>query len=176
MLTCEVRLRAARLVYGWMDSPVGRLLIASGERGIRRVAFAPEAERLLPLLEREGGGAANDSQPLEAVMAELRAYFQGYCLLFTQPLDLSGLPPFQRRVLQEATAIPSGTVTTYGALAERVGCPHGARAVGTALARNPVPILVPCHRVVPSHGGLGGYAGGQDIKRKLLALEIITSH
>jgi len=90
---------------------------------------------------------------------------------FTVPLDLSGLSPFHRRVLQAARRIPYGRTATYSDLARRVGRPLAARAVGQAMARNPVPLVIPCHRVVASGGGLGGYGGGLDLKRRLLALE-----
>jgi methylated-DNA-[protein]-cysteine S-methyltransferase len=90
---------------------------------------------------------------------------------FTVPLDLSGLSPFHRRVLQATRRIPYGRTATYRDLARRVGRPRAARAVGQAMARNPVPLVIPCHRVVAAGGGLGGFSGGLDLKRRLLALE-----
>ena len=90
---------------------------------------------------------------------------------FDLRLDLSELTPFHRRVLLAAAEVPAGKVVSYGEIARRIGRPAGSRAVGQALGRNPVPIVIPCHRVVAAGGQLGGYTGGLDIKRKLLRLE-----
>jgi O-6-methylguanine DNA methyltransferase len=102
---------------------------------------------------------------------EIREYLAGRRRRFTVPLDLSGLSPFHRRVLRAALRIPYGRTVTYSDLARRVGRPAAARAVGQAMARNPVPLVIPCHRVVAAGGGLGGYSGGLALKRRLLALE-----
>jgi methylated-DNA-[protein]-cysteine S-methyltransferase len=104
---------------------------------------------------------------------QLQAYFAGERLSFDLPLDLENLTPFQLAVLQTARDIPAGTVWTYGQVAHAIGKPKAARAVGQALGRNPVPIVIPCHRVVASGGGFGGYSGGGGIvsKRYLLHLE-----
>lgn len=101
---------------------------------------------------------------------ELLEYFQGKRKSFDLPLEPRGTP-FQRRVWGELAAIPYGTVVTYGELARRVGLPKGARAVGQANHRNPLPIFLPCHRVVGANGALTGYAGGLDLKTQLLRLE-----
>jgi len=102
---------------------------------------------------------------------EIREYLAGRRRKFTVPIDTGSLPPFHKTVLLAARGIPFGRTETYGALAARVGSPRGARAVGQAMARNPLAIVVPCHRVVAVGGGLGGYGGGLDLKRRLLALE-----
>ena len=98
-------------------------------------------------------------------------YLAGRRRRFTVPVDLSGVPAFQRRVLQALRRVPYGRTITYGQLAARAGRPRAARAVGQAMAHNPVPLIVPCHRVVASGGGLGGFGGGLALKRRLLALE-----
>lgn len=102
---------------------------------------------------------------------ELAEYLEGLRSYFTVPVDLSAVAPFQRSVLEAARKIPFGEIRSYGWVAERTGSPRAVRAVGTALGRNPVPIVVPCHRVLRSDGSLGGYAFGLDLKNRLLSLE-----
>jgi methylated-DNA-[protein]-cysteine S-methyltransferase len=106
-----------------------------------------------------------------AIVRELREYAQGHRHRFDLPLDWSSLKPFQRAVLETAKQIPFGETRSYGWIAEQIGKPRAARAVGQALRSNPIPIILPCHRVVRGDGGLGGYAGGIALKRKLLTLE-----
>ncbi len=102
----------------------------------------------------------------------LSDYFEGKKVDFAGfPLDWPNYTPFQRKVMERARHIPWGQTLTYGALAEQAGFPRAARAVGSVMARNPFPLLVPCHRVVAANGGLGGYSAGLDLKRKLLSLE-----
>ncbi|HLF49958.1 MAG TPA: methylated-DNA--[protein]-cysteine S-methyltransferase [Methylomirabilota bacterium] len=105
---------------------------------------------------------------------ELAEYFQGKRAFFSVPVDLSGAPDFQRKVLAAARRIPFGEVRPYAWVAQRIGHPRAVRAVGTALGRNPVPFLVPCHRVLQTGGGLGGYLFGMDVKSRLLSLERTT--
>jgi len=107
----------------------------------------------------------------ERAREELEEYLQGLRSYFTLPIDLAGTPSFQRSVLEAAERIPFGEVRSYRWIAERIDSPRAVRAVGTALGRNPVPILVPCHRVLRSDGSLGGYAFGLEIKDRLLKLE-----
>lgn len=102
---------------------------------------------------------------------ELDAYFTGQLCRFSTPCDLRGLPPFTQAVLKIASKIPYGEVRSYRWVAEQLGSPKAARAVGNALARNPIPIIIPCHRVIRADGSLGGYALGLDWKRRLLELE-----
>jgi len=108
---------------------------------------------------------------MRAAERELRRYFGGERLDFTVPVDLSGLTGFQRQVLLATCAIPYGHTATYGEIARRVGCPRAARAVGQALRRNPVAIIIPCHRVVGAGGALTGFGGGLAWKQRLLDLE-----
>jgi O-6-methylguanine DNA methyltransferase len=105
---------------------------------------------------------------------ELAEYFQGKRAFFSVPVDLSGAPDFQKKVLAAARRIPFGEVRPYAWVAQRIGHPRAVRAVGTALGRNPVPFIVPCHRVLQTGGGLGGYLFGTDVKRRLLSLERTT--
>ena len=124
--------------------------------------------RLDPLARTERNPVA-----LEPIAAQLRAYFADARTEFDVSLDLDRLTPFQRSVLMTARRIPPGTVWTYGQVAQTIGKPRASRAVGQALGRNPMPIVIPCHRVVASDGGLGGYSGGGGLasKRWLLRLE-----
>jgi methylated-DNA-[protein]-cysteine S-methyltransferase len=161
------------VAYDLTDSPVGHLLVASGQRGLCRISFDPDEE--LDRLERTfGRRILRVPGRLEPVRRQLDEYFEGRRREFELEPDLALLPEFQRTVLHELVRVPFGEVTTYGALAGRVGHPRAARAVGGALNRNPIPIVVPCHRVVGSTGSLVGYAGGLDKKRALLHLEGAT--
>jgi methylated-DNA-[protein]-cysteine S-methyltransferase len=108
---------------------------------------------------------------LDRAQTLLTAYYAGEHVTFDVPLDLSGQPPFRRKVLRAAAKIPYGRTVTYGELAARCGNPKAARAVGQAMARNPVPPLVPCHRVIGSDGSLVGFGGGLEAKRRLLDME-----
>jgi len=107
----------------------------------------------------------------EQAREEIAEYLAGQRAFFSVPVDLSGTPDFQRRVLEAAKRIPFGEARPYAWIAERIGHPHAVRAVGTALGRNPVPLIVPCHRVWRSDGGLGGYLFGGELKRRLAELE-----
>ena len=155
------------------ETPWGPVAVAATARGIAGVVLpgfaAPLAGRWPLAAHAKAGGERADRHARRAER-ELRQYLSGRRRRFTVPLDLGGLPPFQRRVLAAARRIPYGKTATYGRLAARAGKPKAARAVGQAMARNPVPILVPCHRVVAANG-LGGFGGGLVLKRRLLALE-----
>jgi methylated-DNA-[protein]-cysteine S-methyltransferase len=158
------------VAYDLTDSPLGELLVAASERGLCRISFSPEGE--LDRLERAfGRRILRVPARLEPVRRQLDEYFEGRRRDFELESDLSPLRDFQRTVLRELVRIPFGEVTTYGTLAGRVGRPRAARAVGGALNRNPIPIVVPCHRVVGSTGSLVGYGGGLDKKEALLRLE-----
>jgi methylated-DNA-[protein]-cysteine S-methyltransferase len=163
------------VAYDLADSPVGELLVATSERGVCRISFDPEPERELETLARWfGARVLRVPRAVDDVRRELDEYFAGRRREFDLAVDLSPLPAFQRSVLEELVRVPYGRVDTYGGLARRIGSPRAARAVGGALNRNPIPIVVPCHRIVGSTGGLVGYAGGLDRKRALLGLEGAT--
>lgn len=155
-----------------VDTPVGPLLLAASSRGLCRVSFEPDPERHLDRLAREyGPRVLRSSASVEAAHEQLREYFAGRRRGFELDFDLSRTAPFAHRVLHELAGVPFGETTTYGALATRVGAPRAARAVGTVMNRNPLPIVLPCHRVVGSNGSLTGYGGGLHVKERLLRHE-----
>jgi methylated-DNA-[protein]-cysteine S-methyltransferase len=153
--------------YDVVESPFGDLLVAATDRGLCRIWFHPEGqeEELARLF-----GLRVLRSPLDDVRRELDEYFAGARHEFDLPLDLR-VAAFHEQVLLELAQVPYGITTTYGALAGKVGRPRAARAVGTVMNRNPIPIVLPCHRVLGSNGSLTGYAGGLDMKLKLLQLE-----
>ena len=170
----DARFRAAALReglvdvrYDVVDSPVGPLLVAQTVRGLARIFFSPDgAEDSLA----RAFGARVLRVPLDDVRRELDEYFEGRRTEFDLPLDLR-VAPFHEEVLRELARVPYGRTETYGGLAAKVGRPRAARAVGMVMNRNPVPIVLPCHRVVGSTGSLVGYGGGLERKRALLELE-----
>jgi methylated-DNA-[protein]-cysteine S-methyltransferase len=153
--------------YDVVDSPIGDLLVAATDRGLARIHFGPDGqeEELARLF-----GVRVLRSPLDEVRRELDEYFDGSRRDFDLPIDLR-LAPFNVEVLHELARVPYGVTTTYGTLAAQVGRPNAARAVGTVKHRNPIPIVLPCHRVLGANGSLTGYAGGLDRKLKLLQLE-----
>jgi len=160
------------VAYDFTDSPVGERLVASTGRGLCRISFDPEPEAELEWLAKAYGvRVLRSSRPLDDSRRELDEYFEGRRSDFDLAVDLQALPSFQQLVLAELQRVPYGATATYGGLAKRIGKPQAARAVGGALNKNPVPIVVPCHRIVGSTGSLVGYAGGLERKRQLLALE-----
>lgn len=171
--------------YCLLDSPFGRVLLAATRRGIVAAGVDDEARfrsdleaRLSGPVVRDGPGAPDGAGAmLERARVQLMDFFAGRRKAFDLPLDLRGVPDWDRRVLEATRSVPYGEVTSYGRLARMIGTPRAARAVGGALGRNPVWILVPCHRVVAGDGSLGGYGGGLgalDVKRALLASEGVS--
>jgi methylated-DNA-[protein]-cysteine S-methyltransferase len=163
----------ADVAYGSMDSPVGELLVAVTDRGLVRVAFASEPgdEVLEELAARVSPRVLRLPDRTDVARRELDEYFAGERRRFDLPLDWSLVRGFAQGVLRATARVPFGSVTTYGRMAEAAGSPRASRAAGNALGSNPIPIVVPCHRVLHAGGGLGGYAGGLDRKRYLLSLE-----
>jgi methylated-DNA-[protein]-cysteine S-methyltransferase len=170
-----VREGLADAVFTRLPSPIGRLLVVQGSRGVIRVGFEdePEDHVLAEVAARLGPRIVGSDRELSAARDTLEAYFEGEADPHELPVDLSLVAaPFRRAVLDTLhERIARGDVVTYGALAELAGNPRAFRAAATACARNPVPILVPCHRVVPAGGGIGNYGGGPERKRALLELE-----
>jgi methylated-DNA-[protein]-cysteine S-methyltransferase len=176
----DERFRAAALADGLLDvayeladTPLGTLLVAKTERGLCRIGYDPEPDRDVEALARAfGRRVLRTPRALDDARRQLDEYFEGHRRLFELDVDLSlATKPFSRRVLEELVRVPYGEVTTYGTLAARAGRPRAARAVGTVMNRNPLPIVLPCHRVVGASGALVGYGGGLERKEALLTLE-----
>jgi methylated-DNA-[protein]-cysteine S-methyltransferase len=161
------------VAYARMDSPLGELLVAVTPRGLVRVAYEDERDDavLAELAERVSPRMLHAPERTDAVRRELATYFAHRRRAFETPVDWSLVRGFARGVLGATARVPYGEVTTYSAMAAAAGSPRAYRAAGNALGSNPIPIVVPCHRVLHADGGLGGYAGGLDRKRRLLELE-----
>ena len=161
------------VAYATVDSPLGPLLVAATPRGLVRVAYeARPLEGLLEeLAERLSPRVLEAPGPLDEVRRQLDDYFAARRRDFELPLDWSMSGGFTRRVLRRAARIPYGRVSTYAEVARAAGSPRASRAAGNALGANPLPIVVPCHRVVRTGAALGGYTGGVERKRHLLELE-----
>ena len=158
--------------FGRFLTPVGVLFVGVTDKGVCDVTFGQSSERRYrERLQRRSPEVWRDDAGLATVNEELKAYFAGELTRFSVSVDLRNVSRFTARVLRETRKIRFGHVTSYGALAARIGSPGASRAVGGALGRNPVPILVPCHRVIAQGGRLGGFTGGLSTKRMLLGLE-----
>jgi methylated-DNA-[protein]-cysteine S-methyltransferase len=159
--------------YRRLDTPVGELLLAATARGLVRVAYARENhdEVLRELAERVSPRILLAPARLDRAARQIEHYFAGGRTTFDLPLDLQLASGFRRRVLDGLRELAYGDTVSYAAVARAVGSPKAVRAVGTACATNPLPVVVPCHRVVRSDGAPGDYRGGADAKRALLELE-----
>jgi methylated-DNA-[protein]-cysteine S-methyltransferase len=164
----------ADVAYTHADSPLGELLLAATPAGLACVAyleFRPEDEVLGRIAARLSPRVVEAPARLDSARRQLDDYFSGRRTRFELDLDWGLVGDFGRRVLGRTAAIPYGSVATYGEVAAAIGSPGGARAAGNALGANPMPIVVPCHRVVRGGGKLGGYTGGVERKELLLTLE-----
>lgn len=173
--------------YATCEAPWGTLHLAASDGGLVAIELRATTERFVEATAARLGGAIVVDQPgipagwhetLERTVLELDEYFAGRRQHFDLPVDLHGVSTWDRRVLGGATRLEYGEVTSYGRLARRIGQPRAARAVGGALGRNPIPIVIPCHRILAGDGSIGGYGGSHasrsamlDVKRTLLALE-----
>jgi methylated-DNA-[protein]-cysteine S-methyltransferase len=161
------------VAFATTDSPLGRLLVAVTRRGLARVAFAEEDQQeVLGRLARELSPRILESaKATDEIRRELDEYFARERIAFDVPVDRRLIHGIARDVLRATARIPFGGVATYGEVARRIGRPRAARAVGNALGSNPIPIVIPCHRVLRAGGDLGGYGGGPIRKQHLLRLE-----
>jgi len=161
------------VAYGTYDSPLGPLTVMVTRRGLVRVSYPGEglADQLDELAERVSPRILEATERTDAVRRQLDEYFEGERRMFEVPIDWRLVRGFARGVLRATARIPFGSVSSYGEVAADAGSPKAYRAAGNALGSNPIPIVVPCHRVLHAGGGLGGYTGGLDRKRFLLRLE-----
>jgi methylated-DNA-[protein]-cysteine S-methyltransferase len=175
--------------YALVDAPWGPIHVATSDVGVAALDLMAPTDGFLEALRRrglepDGAGAGGRAKPrhdhLEGLVAQLRTYLRGAVPAFDSlPLDLGSRPGWDRAVLDGVRSVPWGQVTSYGRIARRIGRPGAARAVGSAVGRNPVGIIIPCHRVIAGDGSIGGYGGAWfgtreallDVKRELLALE-----
>jgi methylated-DNA-[protein]-cysteine S-methyltransferase len=173
----EARARRSGLLdvgYAVVDSPVGSLLVAVTRNGLVRLEYPGDSldHMLEELADRVSPRVLESAGMTDPVRRQLDAYFEGHLRTFRTRIDWTLVGPgFFRRVLEATARIPFGAVSTYGTIAKIAGSPRAARAAGNALHDNPVPIVVPCHRVVPSSGGIGKYGGDEWRKAFLLRLE-----
>jgi methylated-DNA-[protein]-cysteine S-methyltransferase len=160
-----------KIFYARYPSPIGELYIAASESGITDLCINGGEKGFLELVRSKYGTApVKDDGRFKGLFRELDAYFEGKPVLFKTPVDPKGTA-FESKVWKAIAAIPAQQVRSYKWIAEKAGSPRGARAAGAACGKNPLPIIIPCHRVLASDGRIGGYTGGLDIKKKLLALE-----
>ena len=150
--------------YVYLDTPIGTLLVAGDEHAVRRIEF-PNKEA-----KPEPGWVESAKGPVGAAVKQLREYFAGSRSEFDLPLEPEGTA-FQKSVWKRLLDIPYGATISYGELAKRVGNPNASRAVGAANGKNPIPIVIPCHRVIGASGKLTGFGGGLPVKEALLRLE-----
>jgi methylated-DNA-[protein]-cysteine S-methyltransferase len=151
--------------YQYMKSPVGKLLVAGDEKGLHLINFPRNGKPSLPESEWKV-----NPKPLQEVLRQIEAYFAGKLKAFSLDICLN-VTPFQKKVLTALRRVPYGQTISYGELAKKIGNPKASRAVGQANARNPIPIVIPCHRVIGSNGKLTGFGGGIEVKQALLDLE-----
>lgn len=154
------------------NSPAGLLRLEASDNGLRSVSFIDPQDSIAHEQARLTKTTSGMLEILIMAEQQLTDYFKGHLKTFNLKLDLSGLKDFSRRVLEQTSFISWGDVTTYGYLAEKIGAPQSMRAVGGALARNPIPIIIPCHRVLASTGHLNGYSGAGGLLTKTWLLEL----
>ncbi|MGI5285087.1 methylated-DNA--[protein]-cysteine S-methyltransferase [Nonomuraea polychroma] len=159
------------IAFGTYDGALGRLVLAVTGKGIAACSFESENAVFELLTRHVGRFIGPDARRLDPVRRELDAYFSGRLRAFATPVDLTLATSFARTVLQKTMAVPYGTTTTLEEIGASIGRPRALRAIGNALASNPVCVIVPCHRVVREDGGLGDYAGGPAAKQHLLNVE-----
>lgn len=162
--------KVVNLFYTSFPSPIGTLWLLGDPRGMMRLKIGGTEEEFLQEVLSPFGPPSPSSLPLRLALSELEAYFEGRLRRFSTPLWPRGTA-FQKRVWEVVKEIPYGEVISYGEVASRMGNPRSARAVALALAANPLPIFIPCHRVVRTDGGLGGFSSGVEVKRWLLDFE-----
>lgn len=164
---------ARHAFFGQVEGPFGSVFMASTGQGLCRVSFRTNEEKFARQLFERGLLPERDERRTRKERAELSEYLAGHRKRFELPLDFRLVTPFQHKVLSATARIPFGHCVSYSEIARRIGQPQARRAVGGALGKNPIAIVVPCHRVIAADGSIGGYTGGVDIKRALFRIEDI---
>ena len=163
--------------YTVFDTRFGWVAIAGSQAGLRRLTLPQETpDKALKLIADLVPQSAAKASDFSEVIFQLQRYFEGKKVDFSEKLDLQSATPFQQEVWRLTRSIPHGETRTYGWVAAKLGRPKSARGVGQALARNPLPIIIPCHRVVGFGKSLGGFTGGLEMKSNLLKLELLSHH
>jgi methylated-DNA-[protein]-cysteine S-methyltransferase len=170
-VTGAVAAGAADVAVTVHDTPIGSLALAATAPGLVAVSFDDSEALMADMAERISPRVVSSPSRLDTVRRQLDEYFDGSRTAFDLPLDWQLSAGFRRAVLNELVQVGYGETVSYQDLARRAGRPKGSRAVGSAMATNPIPVIVPCHRVLRTGGALGGYAGGLEAKRRLLTLE-----
>ena len=155
------------------DTPVGPVWVALSQHGLVAVELSDEPEYLIKLLPKlRYQQVVSGTKQTRAALNQIREYLKGNRREFDLAIDWSGMTPFQEKALRATYEIPYGEVTTYGEIASQLGNPNGARAVGRAEATNPMPLVIPCHRVLGADGGLHGYGAGKGVETKAWLLQL----
>jgi methylated-DNA-[protein]-cysteine S-methyltransferase len=159
--------------YGTIESPIGELFVAVSDEGVCEIGFGwmDDETGFENRLAHRGFNPMRNQTRIGEIADELNEYFSGKRNHFAVPLDFSGLTPFSRAVLDATANVPFGETRTYQQIASAIGSPGASRAVGNALNKNPIPLIIPCHRILPTGKGIGKYAGGTEAKQRLLTLE-----
>jgi methylated-DNA-[protein]-cysteine S-methyltransferase len=162
------------MTYTCFQTMWGTVSFAATDKGVCGLCLpVGSPRRAEAIARRRWPEAKRQPELMRGLQRRIAAYFSGERISFDVPVDLAGLTEFQRAALRACSTIPYGTTTTYGRLAAMIGRPGAARAIGGAMARNPIPLIIPCHRVLAADGGLGGFSaeGGVDVKSRMLRLE-----
>lgn len=157
-------------VYTYMQSPIGQVLLVCTKKGLTHINFQEGNDHIIDVAALESTGCQRADDQFDDAITQLTEYFAGKRQTFDLPLAPKGTP-FQQKVWAELCRIPFGKTISYAELAQRIGQPTAARAVGAANGKNPLPVVIPCHRVIGSNKTLTGYAGGVEIKASLLSIE-----
>ena len=157
------------IYYASLDTPIGKVFISKTDRGINLITW--QKDKWNEYCRMNKSNLKKGDKKLKTITDKMKKYFSGKRVVFNERVDISGRNPLEKKVWKEMQKIPYGQTRSYKWLAGKVGNAKLARAVGNACAKNPVPIIVPCHRVIKSDGGLGGFAGGLNRKRILLKIE-----
>lgn len=167
----RIRINSQNLAYNTLRTSWGWIGVLASSRGIQKLTLPRESRSLALSALGDVSRAAHETDGFKQLEKTLQAYFNGELVVFDQETDLEAYTPFMQKVWEAAREIGYGKTSSYREIAARAGSPEAFRAAGTALKRNPVPVIIPCHRIIASNGSIGGFAGGIVLKQKMLQLE-----